>query len=504
MAASSNTRPETATPAPEERDRDRFRQARRALLGLGAFSALTSRDAEAQVRTPRSSRPISVTPGELRLLDRTTNGATAQDVAYIYSIGYHQYLDWQLGAEAIADPDCDARVSAYSTVSLPPVSLYTLDAAMVTRQLAEATVTRAVYSNRQLFERMVEFWGDHFHTNVNTVGIHKVFEDREVFRKLALTNFFELLVGSAASPAMLTYLNNTDSTRSAPNQNYARELMELHTLGVDGGYTQQDVIEVARAFTGWRRYGSTGDGRAGSFYYDAGRHDNNAKLVLGVPIAAGGGINDGFNVLRILADQPSTARFVSRKMLRWLLDYNPSTTLVNDVAGEFARTRGDVKAVIRRILAYENVLWAPPLLKRPFHYIVSALRVLNANVTNLDTVRNTYLSGSGHAPFAWGPPNGYPQSFDYWGGLPLPRWNYAFNLANNGVSGATFDLPALLAGATTAVQVADRIETRLFTGDMPEADKAALIAYLRPDPPSTSRIRDAIGLALASPAFQWH
>ena len=389
-------------------------------------------------------------------------------------------------------------------MSLPPVSLYTLDPAMVTRQLAEATITRAVYSNRQLFERMVEFWTDHFHTNVNTVGIHKVFEDREVFRKLALTNFFELLVGSAASPAMLTYLNNTDSTRvraqpelrpRADGAAHARRRRRLHAAGRHRG---------GAGFTGWRRYGNTDDGRAGSFFYDAGRHDNNAKLVLGVPIAAGGGINDGFNVLRILADHPSTARFVSRKMLRWLLDYNPSTTLVDDVADEFARTRGDIKAVIRRILAYENVLWAPPLLKRPFHYIVSALRVLNANVTNLDTIRNTYLSGMGHAPFAWGPPNGYPQSFEYWGGLPLPRWNYAFNLANNGVSGATFDLPALLAGATTAVQVADRIETRLFTGDMPAADKAALITYLRPDPPSTSRIRDAIGLALASPAFQWH
>jgi uncharacterized protein (DUF1800 family) len=453
---------------------------------------------------PRSSRPITVTPGELRLLDRTTNGATAQDVGFIYSIGYNQYLEWQLTPEAIADPDCDLRVSAFNTIALPPVTLYTLDSGLVTRQLAEATVTRAVYSNRQLFERMVEFWGDHFHTNINTVGIHKVFEDREIIRKLALTNFYDLLVGSAASPAMLTYLNNTDSTRTAPNQNYARELMELHTLGVDGGYTQQDVVEVARAFTGWRRHGNTGDARAGTFYYDANRHDNNAKLVLGVPIAAGGGINDGLNVLRILADHPSTARFVARKMLRWLLDYDPSTTLVNDVAGEFTRTRGDVKALIRRILSYENVVWAPPLLKRPFHYIVSALRVLNANVTNLDTVRNTYLSGTGHAPFAWGPPNGYPQSFEYWGGLPLPRWNFAFNLANNSVGGATFDLPGLLAGATTAVQVADRIETRLFTGDMPAADKAALITYLRPDPPSTSRIRDAIGLALASPALQWH
>jgi uncharacterized protein (DUF1800 family) len=160
--------------------------------------------------------------------------------------------------------------------------------------------------------------------------------------------------------------------------------------------------------------------------------------------------------------------------------------------------------MVRRILSYDNVLWAPPLFKRPFHYITSALRVLNANVTNYGTLRNTYLSGTGHAPFAWGPPNGYPHAFDYWGGLPLPRWNFAFNLANNSVSGVTVDLPALLMGATTAVQVADRIDTVVFSGEMPSADKAALITYLRPDPPSQTRIRDAFGLAIASPAFQWY
>jgi uncharacterized protein (DUF1800 family) len=280
--------------------------------------------------------------------------------------------------------------------------------------------------------------------------------------------------------------------------------MELHTLGVDGGYTQQDVQEVARCFTGWRVQGNTGDGRAGQFFYDANRHDNNAKTVLGVPIAAGGGLNDGMNVINILAHHPSTAKFVSRKLIRWLLDYNPSTTFVDDIAGEFTRSGGNIKSVIRRILSYENVLWAPPLFKRPMHYIVSALRVMNANVTSLNTIRDTYLSGTGHAPFAWGPPNGYPQSFEYWGGLPLPRWNFAFNLANNSISGVTVDVPALLMGATTAAQVADRIDTVIFAGEMPPADKAAIITYLKPDPPSQTRIRDAFGLALASPAFQWH
>ena len=176
--------------------------------------------------------------------------------------------------------------------------------------------------------------------------------------------------------------------------------------------------------------------------------------------------------------------------------------------GEFTRTGGNIKALVRRILHYDNVLWSPPLFKRPFHYIVSALRVMNANVTSLNTVRQTYLAGTGHTPYAWGPPDGYPQEFEYWGGLPLPRWNFAFQLANNSVSGATVDLTALLAGATSAVQIADRIDTLIFAGEMPAADKAALITYLRPagtaTVPSSTQIRDAFGLAMASPAFQWH
>jgi uncharacterized protein (DUF1800 family) len=191
-------------------------------------------------------------------------------------------------------------------------------------------------------------------------------------------------------------------------------------------------------------------------------------------------------------------------LIRWLLDYNPSTALVDDIAGEFTRTGGNLKSVVRRILAYENMIWAPPLFKRPVHLIVSALRVMRANITSMNTIRGTYVNGTGNAPFAWGPPDGYPHAFEYWGGLPLPRWNYAFNLANNGVSGATVDLPTLLMGATTATQIADRIDQIVFQGEMPPADKAALITYLRPDPPSQSRIRDAFGLALSSPGFQWH
>ena len=493
------------------------RVSRRALLALSAFGAATR--AEAQVRDPKRSKPTTVPNGEMRLLRRVTVGVTAEDVAWMNSLGYYGYLEWQLNHEAMGDPECEARLQPLSTINLAPLTLYNSDSAVVIRELTEATIIRAIYSNRQLFERMVEFWADHFNTNITSVGIFKTLEVREVYRRHALGTFAGMLNASASSPAMLTYLNNTDSNGSripnsnppawrVPNQNYARELLELHTLGVDGGYTQQDVMEIARCFSGWRRFGNTGDFRAGTFFYDPNRHDDRSKLVLGVPIAAGGGFNDGLNVLNIVSTHPSTARFVSKKLLRWLLNYEPSPALVADIAGEFTRTGGDIKSLVRRILHYDNVIWSPPLFKRPFHFIVSALRVMNANITSLNTVRQTYLAGTGQTPYAWGPPDGYPHEFEYWGGLPLPRWNFAFQLANNSVSGAGVDTTALLAGANSATLIADRIDALLFAGEMPAADKAALITYLRPTGsatmPSSTQIRDAFGLAMASPGFQWH
>jgi len=509
MASPTKGVKERSAETPEDRPSHAGRLSRRALLGLGALGAAAR--AEAQVRTPTRSKPNTVPTGEMRLLRRVTVGTTIEDVAWMRSLGYYGYLEWQLSPETMGDPECESRLLPLITINLAPFSLYGQESAVVIRELTEATIIRAIYSNRQLLERMVEFWADHFNTNITSVGIFKTLEVRDVYRQHALGTFAGMLNASASSPAMLTYLNNTQSDGRpgrVPNQNYARELMELHTLGGDGGYTPQDVVEVARCFTGWRTYFNTGDPRAGTFFYDANRHDNNSKLVLGVPIAAGGGFNDGLNVLNILVNHPSCARFVSKKLLRWLLNYDPSPALVADIAAEFTRTGGNIKSLVRRILHYDNVLWSPPLFKRPFHYIVSALRVMNANITSLSTIRQTYLAGTGHTPYAWGPPDGYPQEFEYWGGLPLPRWNFAFQLSNNSISGASVDLTALLAGATSPTQIADRIDVLIFAGEMPAADKAALITYLRPSGtatvPSSTQIRDAFGLALASPAFQWH
>ena len=276
---------------------------RRSLVGLttlGAFARAATADAQIR-QPPMPTRPLALPEAELKLVRRVTNGVTPADLAEVQGMGYSAYLGAQLQPTLLDDTMCNDRLTVYTSLALPPQHLYTLDSTTVQRELIEATIVRAIYSRRQLLERIVEFWNDHFNTNINTVGILRILYDRDTIRPNALGSFGELLRATAGAPAMLQYLNNAQSTRTAPNQNYARELMELHTLGVDGGYTQQDVMEVARCFTGWRYNGNTGDARAGTFFYDSTRHDNNAKLVLGNTIPAGGGMNDGILVLRILA-----------------------------------------------------------------------------------------------------------------------------------------------------------------------------------------------------------
>lgn len=477
---------------------------RRAFFGALSALAASAATAEAQLRTPTPAKPRVLPDAELKLARRVTNGLTPDVIADVYSAGYTGYIEWQLNPQAINDGECDARLAPYPLINLPTPQLYAQDSTTVQTQLIEATILRAIYSKRQLLEKVVEFWTDHFNTDINSVGILKVADVRDVLRTEALTTFIQMLYRQASSPAMMSRLNTQQNSRTSPNQNYSRELMELHTLGVTGGYTQQDVIEVARCFTGWRYVTTTSDPNRGTFFFNQNAHDTGTKLVLGNTITSNG-FNEGMLVLQILAGHPSTHRFVSRKLLRWFVAYEPSESMVSDVAEVFRLTGGDIKAVLRRVLAFENLRSAALLFKRPLHYIASAIRGVNANMTRYDSLRFNWLGGMGHIPYNWNPPNGYPHAFEYWGTLVLPRWNFAASLPGNGVGGAIVDNIALVAGATTAQGIADRIDLVLFGGEMPAADKAALVAYLRPDPvTSNTKIRDAIGLAIGSPGFHWY
>jgi len=471
---------------------------RKLLLGLGGalVGALTARPA-------RAGPPASSTQW---LVDRLTFGRTEAEVALADSLGFNDYLEYHLNPAAIDDAAMDARLASYSTLTMQPYQLIPLSGNNVRNELIEAAILRATFSKRQFFERMVEFWGDHFNIDINNGNdqYFKTIDDRDVIRANALGTFPAMLSASAHSPAMLFYLDNITSTAGNPNENYARELLELHSMGADGGYTQQDVQEVARCFTGWQIYGTATNPQElrWTFRFNSAQHDNNAKVVLGQPIPAGGGINDGQLVLDILANHPSTRQFIARKMCRHFWGDAPPQTLIDAVAATYLATGGDIKAMLRTLFLTQDWSTAPQKYKRPFHNFVSFMRAAGATITTTNALR-TQLTGAGQLPFSWSPPDGYPNTLDAWVGLILPRWNFGASLMNSNVSGVAVDINVLLAGTVTAQQVVDRIDQAFFSAAMDPAEKDLIRAYLLPDNPSLTKKREAVGLAMAMPSFQW-
>lgn len=452
----------------------------------------------------RKARARLLTFPEERLIQRITMGFTLAEREQIEQLGYHAYLDRQLDYEAIDDGGLeDALHSALPTLGMSPAELlfnYHEDPIVPVFELLIATVYRSIYSPRQLFERMVILWSDHFNIDLlGDLGIWlKPTDDREVIRRHAMTSFPELLRASAHSPAMLDYLTNDSNVKGHPNENYSRELMELHTLGADRGYDQNDVREVARCFTGWA-YRDYRQGAFGTFYFDAAEHDNGSKVVLGHQIAAGGGINDGERVLEILAEHPNTARFVASAMLRYLLGYDPGPRAIDAVAQTYLDTGGDIREMLRVVLARWRMWDAEPKLKRPYHLITSAVRALFGRVASPLFLLQSALEG-GHLPFTWPAPNGYPDYESYWAGLLLPRWNFAAEMMGPD-SGIELDT-TFFDSALPVAELADRIDLLLFNSGMSPTSRQAMVDFLEREPVTSARLREAIGLALASPEFQ--
>lgn len=485
-------------------------RSRRAVLSGAALAAFWGEQtARAGEPARHSAAPPVQTTGAgplVRLIQRVTVGLTASELQAARQLGREGYLEHQLAYESIDDSVLAARLANYATLTMEPYQLFQLQPQQVVNELIEATILRPVLSRRQLLERMVEFWTDHFNIDINKNldRFLKTVDDREVIRANALGTFPALLSASAHSPAMLYYLDNNVSFVGNPNENYARELLELHTMGADGAYTQVDIEEVARCFTGWTLYPANAGVNAGKFRFLAGQHDNGAKQVLGYTIPAGGGYNDGLIVLDILANHPDTARYVSAKLCRWLYQYDPPAPLVSSVAATYAATGGDIRSMIRTALLKHDLAAAEPKYKRPYHLFVSALRACGATITNVNGIRSNLLA-AGQVPYNWGPPDGYPDNLDFWVGLVLPRWNFGASLLNSQVNGASVDINAFFAGVpNNADALAAHIDRALFGGEMDPFERQRIRDYLLPNAPTTQRKRDALGLAIASPGYQWY
>lgn len=444
-----------------------------------------------------------------RLVHRTTFGPTREELDFVYSRGYDAYIEHQLDYEAIDDRELDLELRRrFPTLFLSlPYILRNRDALGLRpdEDLVYSTILRAIKSRRQLFERTVDFWSDHFNTYLYKDGVEtrKVVEDRDVIRRHAYGKFGDMLNASARSPAMLLYLDNAFSYAGEPNQNYARELLELHTLGVDH-YSQTDVEEIARCFTGWGVNWDENSDHYGEFYFDAGNHDDGEKTVLGYTLRAGGGISDGEKVLDILLHAPDvapiTARFVAAKMARYFWGASAPEALIGDIAAAFLATDGDIRSMLRVVLSARWMVCSRPKLKRPQHLAYSVMRALPSTINHYGYL-GYILDLMGQYPFLWSPPDGYPDSTEYWSGHLLPRWNFGTFLLFE-QSDIALDLRRY--ESLAAITPLQAINEDFFGGAIPAAEASRLAEYGAADPESSHRIKETITLAIASPAFQWY
>lgn len=431
----------------------------------------------------------------------------------------------------------------------------------VALELQQAKILRAVYSEKQLQEVMTDFWFNHFNVFLQK-GADRVLTtsyERDVIRPHVFSKFEELLKATAESPAMLFYLDNWQSAapnaqvlarrekalqrlemrqrrlggnrgaadeqmqtmlnnqgkiKKAPrglNENYAREIMELHTLGVDGGYTQKDVQEVARCFTGW----TLRNPRAGAeFIFNPNIHDDGEKTVLGKKIPAGGGQKDGYAVIHLLATHPSTAKFISTKLARKFVNDHPPQSLVDRMAQTFQKTDGDIREVLRTMFNSPEFFAAENYrakIKTPFEMTVSAVRAVGAE-TNGGPQFNRWIAQMGEALFMAQPPTGYADVAENWvnAGALLQRMNFALALAGNRIPGTRVNLNGLAseANALPAAQLVDRYAKLLLRGELSPQSRATIDKSLSEqtvamnDKSSNTDVAKIVGLILGSPEFQ--
>jgi len=446
---------------------------------------------------PVQPAPAAVIPQasrEYTVLKRTSFGVHRDALAALQTVGIDAWLEQQLDYTQIDDGTLEADIqSLFPLTTRSPAQLiggFPDNIADVARQMIAAAQYRQIFSQRQLYEVMVEFWTNHFNIHLlNGLGpTLKPEDDLQVIRVHALGNFRHLLHASAKSPAMLFYLDNFYNHASAPNENYARELMELHTLGVDGGYSEDDVKEVARCFTGWSiRFPGDAGGDYGTYVFLPAVHDDNAKVVLQNSIAAGGGQSDGEQVLDILAAHPATAQFIATKLCRRFISDTPDATTVNAVATAFTQSGGDIKSTLRSLFASDAFRGSADLkLCRPTEYLAGLVRALapDTGYPSDDGLLFFYAQSIlGQLPHYWPTPDGYPDRQSYWdstGGL-LNRWRLSFlSFANliPAIDVIRLDYPALLGGADSLAGIVDALTGSVLMRPLSTQDRSYLLQWL--------------------------
>jgi uncharacterized protein (DUF1800 family) len=528
-------------------------------LAAGMLSPAGVATGEGQSRSAVPRNPDDRTI--LHVLNRMGFGAAPGDIDRVRRIGLQTYIEQQLHPDKLADEGMASRLAPFETLTKSTQELarqYFIPALMLRRQqqqrqanagtsdpemspremrspeqmqamraeravlaeLSQQKILRAVYSERQLEEVLVDFWFNHFNVfaGKGPTRVYLTEYERDAIRPHVFGRFRDLLGATAHSPAMLFYLDNWQSAapRTQPpavrprgrgrigrpiappqnrstrglNENYARELMELHTLGVDGGYTQKDVQEVARAFTGWT---IDAPRQGGAFKFEQRMHDTGEKIVLGHRLNAGGK-GEGEQVLDILAAHPSTARFIATKLARKFVADKPPESLVQRAAARFRDTRGDIREVVGVIVTSPEFFAASAYrakVKSPFEFVVSAVRATGIDMPRaLPAVQA--LRDLGMPLYGCQPPTGYADRSDAWvnTGALLGRMNFAVALTDGRLRGrGRVDVRP-----DNTVATGEALMASALAGDLSESTRATVA--------KASTAPQAAALILGSPEFQ--
>ena len=549
------------------------------LCGALAAWPLVEASAQAPALTPRDSA--------LHALNRLAYGPRPGEVDRVAADGVMRWVDRQLSPRKIDDGplaarerrfkilDYDAgelarvyvdaqrerreqkRAAATDSMTEKPEQAGPLEqrGRRLGAEFQELAVIRAVLSERQLYEVMVDFWANHFNVFF-AKGADRFLTPsyiEQTIRPRALGKFADLLIATAESPAMLFYLDNWESVapgatppqamrlRARPlfgprpmfgrpplfdpghdpmradslrrqalarvpkgiNENYARELLELHTLGVDGGYTQQDVIDVARIFTGWsvRRPQQGGD-----FEFHDWAHDYGEKVVLGVTFPAGNGMDEGVRLLKLLANHPATMHHVSRELCQRFVNDDPPDGCVDDAVAAWKQSDGDIRQVLRAIFRSPD-FWAPEnvraKIKTPLEFVVSAARAVGADPDTTPRLAQV-VARLGEPLYLHVAPDGYPEREDAWvnSGALLDRMNAAVALAAGRLPGVAVSLDSIVPATPDAERLIAQANAAVLSGTMSENTKQVIRRQISDisDPLQARAL--AIGLAIGGPEFQ--
>lgn len=517
---------------------------RRTFLQAAGYTALYGSLAADLAKTAAALTPKEIASDnpDLHLLRRISFGPVAQELARLRSMGRQAYIEEQLAAR----DDGLTATAFYPLIAADAASLYLSTGAGFAidthlAHLQSAMIHRAVFSPAQLHEVMTDFWNDHFNTyfKKNPIPL-KIAFDRDVIRAHALGNFKTLLRATVRHPEMLRYLDNWMNSKDAINENYARELLELHSLGRDGGYTEADMKALSRILSGLSYPVDPIAGTVlgyGSAYFDATKHDGSEKSFLGQNFPAGGGEEEIDRALDLILDHPGTAQFIARKLCQRFIADDPPVSAIAQVANTFTATGGDIPAMLLTLLnSTEFAASTGQKIKRPSLAIIGAVRACGINLYDYALNTNIYgtallggglvfqsLVAAGQQPFGWVPPNGYPDTAAYWSNTNslLYQQKFLVQLAETISYGRVLADPAgaVQQGNSVATHVArattpreavrNAIANLLFTA-LPNEATAAAVAFVSQDGDPDAvmaaseleqRVKGLVFVLLSSPWF---